>query len=129
MNSIKKKQHKGTLARGNSLMTAIQAKYLQLEGESFLKKILLPFVEVIVKNENLEFEVDPKLVENSSKVEGNKRLLLTNLKSILNKIFSTKCISSTPDGIRALAYKIKTIADKYAPENSQLLVGGFIMLR
>jgi len=98
-------------------------------GTPYLAKTLGPPLLSVIGSD-ISFEIDDnKLSGEPTAKKENLNQLLSFAECILATINTSESVLDMPREIKALAYFIKNLADKYAPDNTMLLVGGFIMLR
>jgi len=120
---INETQTVNTLMRANSIATKLLTAYVKRIGQSFLKNVIAPQVQITL-SQKVNVEVDPNKDPNAKKnIEKLKSVVEQYLHTIMDSI------QLLPPEIREICSFIKTEVDKKFPGNGLPMVGGFVFLR
>ncbi|KAJ5078725.1 neurofibromin-a [Anaeramoeba ignava] len=131
-------KEQSSILRGNSLATKICSCYSQQFGNDYLLNLLGNVIVGIVTDKNLDLEIDEFSIQEKMKLEPDKiQELIKQRKSdlrcfaqaIFEKIISDESISTFPLGMRKIANIIWEFSQKYTPNQTYKLVGGYLILR
>jgi hypothetical protein len=117
----------GVLLRETTVQTRMLSYYIQLEGTSYVRSLLLNFINEIVGHEEASFEVNASKAGGEEKALQNGKMLQSFTERLLDRIISS--VPESPESIRILAHYLREYAVQKFPESTYSSVGGLLFLR
>ncbi|KAJ3188570.1 Ras GTPase activating protein ira2 [Gaertneriomyces sp. JEL0708] len=127
---ITRTDNAANLFRRNSMATRLLGVYASLKGSGYLRGVLGPVVEDIVRSPGVSFELDPVKLSNTPVTDYDTNL--KNLKLVSQRVLD--CIllpgvAPIPTGIRHVCALIWRLVHHRFPDAKVVAVGGFLFLR
>ena len=97
-----------TLFRGNSIACKVLSVSFKTFGLYYLQSVLRPLITQLIKTSELDYEVDPARLSDSSKLKQNQG----NFLSLVHSFYSTihKSLSSLPLQLRTLCHILYSVS-------------------
>jgi GTPase-activator protein for Ras-like GTPase len=125
----------GAVMRGNTLASKISGQFVRQTAIAYVRSIVSPSVEAIVRDSELDLEVDPRKVgcapDDEAALHPRRLLLAQTAQMLLDHITSNATLSQMPREVRAITGVMRALSLEFglAEAQADALVGGFIMLR
>ena len=97
-----------TLFRGNSIACKVLSVSFKMFGLYYLQSVVRPLILRLIKNSELDFEVDPARMADASKLKTNQ----TNLLQLVEGFYHTiqKSLPSLPLQLRTLCHILYSVS-------------------